>query len=98
METLEKMIERHEGKRLKLYHCPAGHLTIGIGHNVEVKPLPRHIAEYLKEWGEITDEMAMELLREDILAAEAGCKLLFPDFAAFTLARHNACVDFVLNV
>ncbi len=33
------LIVHHEGIRHKTYYCPAGHLTIGVGHNLEASPL-----------------------------------------------------------
>jgi lysozyme len=33
------LIVHHEGIRHKPYYCPAGHLTIGVGHNLEAQPL-----------------------------------------------------------
>lgn len=98
METIEELLTRHEGKSLKPYKCPAGKKTIGYGRNIDAKPLPREMADYLKEHGEITNAMSNELLHQDILAAEAGCMLLFPDFYNFAPARRNALVDFVFNV
>lgn len=97
-QELEELLKRHEGWKLKPYLCPAGHKTIGCGHNIDANPLPKPMSDYLSQHGEITDEMAHELLRQDIMAAEAGCKFLFPDFDNFTPARHNAFVDFVFNV
>jgi lysozyme len=35
MTPLERQLRRHEGEKLELYRCPAGYLTIGIGHNIE---------------------------------------------------------------
>ncbi|WP_041279255.1 glycoside hydrolase family protein [Desulfobacula toluolica] len=32
-EKLTEQLTKHEGLRLKPYHCPAGKLTIGIGRN-----------------------------------------------------------------
>jgi len=34
---LAEQLRKHEGLRLKPYHCPAGKLTIGIGRNLEDK-------------------------------------------------------------
>ena len=36
--NLKKQLEFEEGRRLKAYTCTAGHKTIGIGHNLDVKP------------------------------------------------------------
>ena len=97
-ETLEKMLERHEGRKLKVYRCPANARTIGIGHNIDAKPLPKTMADYLAEHGEITNAMADELLASDIAASKFSCGFIFPKFHAFTVARQNALIDFVFNV
>jgi len=36
--NLKQQLEFEEGRRLKAYTCTAGHKTIGIGHNLDVKP------------------------------------------------------------
>jgi len=36
--NLKHQLEFEEGRRLKAYTCTAGHKTIGIGHNLDVKP------------------------------------------------------------
>lgn len=98
METLEQMIERHEGRMLSPYRCPAGKLSIGMGHNIDAKGLPAYIQSHLDIYHEITDGMADDLLRKDIADAEKDCRRLFRDFDSFTIPRHNALVDFVFNV
>lgn len=35
---LKEQIEFEEGRKLHVYTCTAGHRTIGIGHNLDVKP------------------------------------------------------------
>ena len=37
-EYAEAVMKEHEGLRLKAYRCPAGVLTIGYGHTINVKP------------------------------------------------------------
>ena len=37
-EYAEAVMKEHEGLRLKAYRCPAGVLTIGYGHTLNVKP------------------------------------------------------------
>lgn len=63
---LRSMNIRHEGLSLKVYRCPTGHLTIGIGHNIEAHPLPEEMKAYLDEHGSITEEMAFRLLDLDM--------------------------------
>ena len=36
--NLKKQLEFEEGRKLKAYTCSMGHKTIGIGHNLDVKP------------------------------------------------------------
>ncbi len=98
MESLRDLIARHEGKRLKVYFCPAGHHTIGYGHNIDAHGLPDEMASYLRLHGEITEEMAEQLLDRAIEAATWQCRDLFPGFDGFSEARRFALVDFCYNI
>ena len=44
---LSDRIKAAEGFRSKLYNCPAGHLTIGYGHNIEEHGISQHVAEVI---------------------------------------------------
>lgn len=44
------MLERHEGRKTRLYKCPAGKWTIGVGHNVEDNGLPKFIIDDLFDY------------------------------------------------
>lgn len=39
LEKLYRQLTIEEGKSNKLYKCPAGYNTIGIGHNLDAKPI-----------------------------------------------------------
>ena len=43
-KRLSDMLIKHEGKRNKPYECTAGKLTIGVGHNLDDKPISRDVA------------------------------------------------------
>jgi lysozyme len=64
-EMLE-MIRKDEGLVLKVYKCPAGKKTVGYGHNIEAKGLPKFIDHYLMTHGFITTEMAEFMLDQDV--------------------------------
>ena len=49
---------RHEGLRLKPYHCPAGKLTIGVGRNLEDKGITEKEAILLLEYDEKRQSVA----------------------------------------
>ena len=40
-------IKKHEGLRLKPYHCPAGKLTIGYGRNIEDNGISQSTADQM---------------------------------------------------
>jgi len=63
-EITDQLI-RHEGLRLKPYHCPAGRLTIGVGRNLEDKG--------------ITENEAVMLLENDVQECIADLKDIFQD-------------------
>ena len=43
-ERIKKQLIEHEGLRLEPYRCTAGKLTIGVGHNLDDKPISRDVA------------------------------------------------------
>lgn len=98
METLQEMITRHEGNRLKRYRCPAGKWTIGRGWNMEAWPLPADIASYERCNGEITPEMSDRLLEISLECADLGVREIFKDFDQFTERRRMALMDMCFNL
>jgi len=92
------VLEDHEGRRKKPYFCSAGKLTIGVGHNVDAKGLPKDIESYLKASGCITDEMVDRLLVSDIEDAQRDAVRLWPNIMTFSNSRQVALIDFVFNV
>ena len=93
-----EFITKHEGRKKRPYKCPAGKTTIGVGHNIDAKGLPKDIEAYLKKHGQITDEMVDRLLIIDIGHAVSDCKKLFPDFDKFTPNRKMALTDFLFQL
>ena len=96
--TLYEFIEKHEGRRKKPYRCPAGKLTIGVGHNIDANPLPIDIKRKLERDGSIDNEMIDRLLNQDIRIAVDGCKTIFPMFAEFSDNRRMALIDWVFQL
>jgi lysozyme len=96
--TIESFIEKHEGRRKKPYKCPAGANTIGVGWNMDANPLPKTIADYLKKYGEITDDMINILLNISVSNAIKDCLDLFPTWDDISLNRRMALIDFVFQL
>ena len=109
--SLEDQLILHEGLRLEVYKCPAGYWTVGVGRNLEGKPLrkeeqeyifkrsglaPDEVIEVLKERG-ITKDEALFLLRRDI---EDAIKDLsnFDWFPRLDPVRRKVVIDMRYNL
>lgn len=97
-DKLKEMLTRHEGYRKTPYNDIKGIKTIGIGHDIVSNPLPSDMADYLKDNGQITDDMVERLLEQDVEIAQIGCRKLYPKFNDFSENRQNALADFLFNV
>lgn len=49
LDKLRREMESDEGRRKRVYKCPAGKLTIGIGHNCEGKDLSNRAIDVIFE-------------------------------------------------
>ena len=78
-------IIQREGLRLTAYTCPAGKLTIGIGHT----------GPDVKRGLKITEARAYDLLARDIAPAE---NLLNGLGVKFTQGQFDALLSFILNI
>ncbi len=96
--TVYELIEKHEGRKKKPYRCTAGKRTIGVGYNYDDNTLPPDIAAYLKDNGQVTDEMIDRLLEITVRQAVADCHVLFPEFDSFSDNRRMALTDFVFQL
>lgn len=111
MKSIEEQLILHEGLRLEVYKCPAGYWTVGVGRNLESKPLRKKEQEYifkrsglapdevikvLKERG-ITKNEALFLLREDIADAEKDLQH-FDWFPRLDPVRRKVVIDMRYNL
>ena len=81
-DIAKAQLYQDEGQRLHLYRCPAGKLTIGVGHNIEDRGVSIAVSELMFE--------------EDLSTAIADVIRVFPDFSFrrdFTDARKAALVN-----
>lgn len=76
-------IRRAEGFSNMPYQCPAGHLTIGYGHNLEHG---------------ISAEAAEFILREDVSRAQREVQSAFIWWPKLTEARRFVLVDMCFNL
>lgn len=83
-DQLLEQLKRHEGKRLKPYHCTAGKLTIGYGRNLD-------------DVG-ISDSEASFMLRNDISKAYVDLIQNHPWVDTLDIARREVFVNMVFNM
>lgn len=82
-EKVAARIRRHEGLCVLPYKCPAGHLTIGYGHNLE-QGISLEVAEFI--------------LKKDIESAEKDVKSAFAWWWKLNDARQYVLVDMCFNM
>ena len=84
MTTLQALLIRHEGLRLKPYTCTAGKMTIGVGRNLDDNG--------------ITEVEAMNMLDRDIAVTTATLRDEFPWFADLDRTRKDAVISLGFNL
>lgn len=109
--SLEEQLILHEGLRLEVYKCPAGYWTVGVGRNLEGKPLtpeeqekvlgirglsPGEVIEMLKATG-IKEKDALYLLGNDLRDAENDLKS-FSWFEKLDPVRQKVVIDMRFNL
>ena len=84
-----------EGLRLKKYHCPAGHWTIGVGRNLDANP------EF--EGNLIPDELgsrdeALVILHFDVCQAHSQLRAVWQNLDTLDDARRDALVQMAFHM
>lgn len=81
---VKEKIEFEEGKKYKMYICPAGHRTIGIGHNLDAVPISEHAVDVI--------------FRDDLARVEREIDKHFSWWRTHPEAIQIFMLDFVFNV
>lgn len=90
----------NEGLKLHPYYCPAGHLTIGIGRNLESNPLSdeekAYIGHSVKDG--ITEDEAFYLCRNDLKKVQADLDRELPWWRDLNYDRQFVMIDLCFNM
>ncbi len=78
IHQLRKLLTLHEGESLEAYYCPAGHLTVGIGHNCDASPVTGIVKG---KWGEFAPPDVPKDQRGDVITKEKSNDLFAEDTA-----------------
>lgn len=84
METLESQLVRHEGYRNLPYEDSKGIITIGIGHNMEAKP--------------VADDIIQRWFQEDLQEARDFLYNNWPWIQNIDEARRDAFLNMAFNL
>ena len=77
--TIEEQLILHEGLRLEVYKCPADYWTVGVGRNLEGKPLTKGEQEYILGCSGLEPEQVIAILRECGISKDDALFLLAND-------------------
>lgn len=92
-DIIIKRLEFHESCVLKPYYCPTGHLTLGIGHNIDARAFTNEEKKAIGDWKKgITKNMAYMICRNDVNICLNQLKTL-PFWNRLDLERQYALLD-----
>lgn len=83
-DEVKKELIADEGYKLKMYECPAGKLTIGIGYNIQDNG--------------ISDAIADALFKEKYAECYHALLRIFPDFESYTWNRRKALINMIYQL
>jgi len=84
MTKIEKLLEKHEGRRNMAYKDSKGIWTIGIGHNLEANSIP--------------DEAVSIIFAADKANVDSDISNSFPWYSSLDEVRQGVVVDVVFNM
>lgn len=94
-ERIVPQLERHEGVKLTSYLCPAGRVTIGVGHNLESRPVPGIPCEVGHT---ITSDQARRLLIRDLADFDRALNDALPWVSSLDDARYGVLLNMAFNL
>lgn len=97
-ENIIDRLKRHEGLRLNVYFCPAGHKTCGYGHNLDAKGGCGIVPNNLQVGDMITLAQAEELLTHDLSDTMSDIRGHIPFFDDLDEARQDVLIDMTFNM
>jgi lysozyme len=98
-EKLRQQLILHEGLKLKSYLDTEGHLTIGVGRNLDANPVRAELGRNIDRVGQtITAEEARILLDHDIEKFIGEVRANIPEFEPLSEPRQHVLIDMAFNL
>ena len=110
MDALAGELIADEGFKRERYKCPAGHWTIGIGHNLEAGPLPADVWQLIRsdhpqiatgllaDGIQLADDIVYKLFASDVLNAVASLDAIWIGWRALTEHRKRALINLAFQM
>jgi lysozyme len=89
---LQDLLIKHEGMKAHAYKDSRGILTIGVGHNLEAKPIPYDYSKGL------TDSQIRSILSDDLTTTVNFLNSHLPWFVNLDDVRQRALADMTFNL
>ncbi len=103
-EEISRMIERHEGKKNKVYYDTMGIPTIGIGFNLNRYDTDKRLKDIgtsrqeILEGKVLTDEQIYFLFEKDLNEARVTAQSFLPNFNEHPAKIQNVIIDMAFNL
>jgi lysozyme len=92
IDSLLKLVSKHEGREANVYLDSKGIKTVGVGHNIEAHPLPSDMVPPL------TDDQIDQLLQQDLDDAMSGLLKALPWAVDLDPVRQAVLGDLSFNM
>ena len=104
-DEVSKMIERHEGKRNRVYSDSVGIPTIGIGFNLNradatdrLKSLGLDYNKVRNGQQSLTDKQVYSLFKEDLQESIQAARSFLPSFNEYSAKVQSVIIDMAFNL
>lgn len=105
LPKLYELIEKHEGKRAKVYNDSEGIPTIGIGFNLKradarkkIEALGLKYDDVLDGSASLSEKQIQTLFKTDVEAAIKSARAALADFDSLPERKQRVVVDMVFNL
>lgn len=97
-DVLFKELCAEEGMSRTVYYCPAGKLTVGVGHNLEANPAMSIIKKKLKLGENVSMDIIRTLFKNDVSEVITSLDNRLPWFKDLSPARQYVLISMGFNM
>jgi len=98
MDVMFEELSDEEELRTKAYVCSAGHLTVGVGHNLDADPAKDIVFKKMKVGDSVTMDQVMALFERDVVKVVEALDKRLPWFKKLSEARQYVLISMGFNM